>query len=510
MTSDVRPTTAPSSSHVDTLRTLRKQRRMERMQTPSASQKKVVESTHVYLTTRVDPVMSKVITYMLIEQPKPENIISVLLKYFTELAAGVTLEPNSAAKQNRKTNSADRLYMAKAMSPVFTKLMNLLLALRPSNVPEYLVGACQGFVDNDEFKNLGVVAVAKPPTVPETVAPAVAAEASATPAAQVTADATAITTTTSVEAAPSPEKKKKVAYPKKMVILMLGLDGAGKSTMLAAVQGDPEPKCKPTVGFVPNTLRLENSQVQFYDLGGGDNIRDIWDSYYGDGHAIVYVIDAAADDMKFGNSIKVAKETLGHEYISKKPTLIFCNKSESKAARTVEEVAEELGMSNDATTKIVSSTMHPKMTPTGEVDGRIDEALEWLFDTVAVDFDSIKERVKKDIETQKAKEAKEKAEKDRRVMKKSICKAFGVGGEEKEDVFSEEDGFEFLAQEIGFMKAEELEEEGRVIAGMVGYQKLALMMCGGMFAPISSKKKKYTWKEIKEYVEGIKGEIEGL
>jgi hypothetical protein len=71
------------------------------MQTPSASQKKVVESTHVYLTTRVDPVMSKAITYMLIEQPKAENIVSVLLKYFTELAAGVTLDPTSAAKQNR-------------------------------------------------------------------------------------------------------------------------------------------------------------------------------------------------------------------------------------------------------------------------------------------------------------------------------------------------------------------------------------------------------------------------
>jgi len=60
------------------------------------------------------------------------------------------------------------------------------------------------------------------------------------------------------------------------------------------------------------------------------------------------------------------------------------------------------------------------------------------------------------------------------------------------------------------MKAEELEEDGREIVTMVGYQKLALMMCGGMFAPISSKKRKYTWQEIKEYVEGIKAEIEGL
>jgi len=402
---------------------------MERMNTPSVGQKKVVQSTHVYLTTKVDPVMSKAITYMLIEQPKTEDIMSVLLKYFTELAAGVTLKPKSAVKQNRKTNSADRLYMAKAMSPVFTKLMNLLLALRPENVAGYLVTACQGFVDGGAFKNLGapVEPVAAAPAVPEVTEPKAADRTVSGVSEPVTADATATTATTTVKAA-APPAKKKVDYPKKMVILMLGLDGAGKSTMLAAVQGDPDPKSKPTVGFVPNTLRLENSQVQFYDLGGGDNIRDIWDSYYGDGHAVCYVIDAAADDMKFKKSMEVAKETLGHEYISKKPVVIFCNKSKDKAARDTEEIAEELGVSDDDTTKIVGVTMHPKKTASGEVDGAIDGALEWLFDTVAENFAKIKKRVLKDIETQKAKEAKEKAEKDRRVMKKSICKAFGVGG----------------------------------------------------------------------------------
>ena len=144
----------------------------------------------------------------------------------------------------------------------------------------------------------------------------------------------------------------------------------------------------------------------------------------------------------------------------------------------------------------------------GTPDANIDTSLEWLFDTIASDFDNIKTRVQADIERQKAKEAALKAEKDRRVMKKSICKAFGVEGENVVDVFSEEDGYEFLSQEIGFMEASELPEEGRAIAKLVGFQKLALMMCGGMFAPISSKKKKYTWQEIKEYVDEIKSEIQ--
>lgn len=154
----------------------------------------------------------------------------------------------------------------------------------------------------------------------------------------------------------------KPAYPKKMVILMLGIGGSGKSTMLATVQGDPDPKPKPTVGFVPHTLRLDQSQVQFYDLGGGDNIRDIWDSYYGDGHAIVYVIDVAGDDENFSKSIEVAKETLRHEYINKKPLLIFCNKVDEPNARNVSEVKAGLGMDDNETTKIVPVTLHPKKT----------------------------------------------------------------------------------------------------------------------------------------------------
>jgi len=115
--------------------------------------------------------------------------------------------------------------------------------------------------------------------------------------------------------------------------------------------------------------------------------------------------------------------------------------------------------------------------------------------------------VESDCQLEKEKQEEEKRQKDRRVLRKSISKGFGLGGEEVEDAFSKEDGEEFLAQEIGFMKAEELEDEGKEVAELVGYQKLALMMIGGMFAPISSKKKKYTWAEIKAHVMEIRAEV---
>jgi hypothetical protein len=194
---------------------------------------------------------------------------------------------------------------------------------------------------------------------------------------------------------------------------------------------------------------------------------------------------------------------------------VFCNKSEAKAARDVDEIQSELQISAPpgGNTRVSAVTLHPQKTASpGTPDPNIDSALEWLFDCIAGDFENIKARLVEDVEKERIREAKEKAEKDRRVLTKSLCKAFGkdveTGGEGPvEDVFSVEDGHEFLAQEIGFLKAEELVEEGREICEIVGYQKLAMMMVGGMFAPISSKKRKWTWPEIKAHVLEVKAEI---
>ena len=93
-------------------------------------------------------------------------------------------------------------------------------------------------------------------------------------------------------------------------------------------------------------------------------------------------------------------------------------------------------------------------------------------------------------------------------MKKSLSKALGVNGFEVTDVFSKEDGEEFLAQELGFMKVEELPTEGAGVAELCGYQKVALMLVAGMVAPVSKKKRKWSWSEVGEYLKGCRTEVE--
>jgi len=82
-------------------------------------------------------------------------------------------------------------------------------------------------------------------------------------------------------------------------VIIIGLDGAGKSTLLEKIKtlyndtpGLPPDKIVPTVGQNTGKISLPSALLQFWDLGGQRGIRSIWPKYYGDCHAVVFVIDA--------------------------------------------------------------------------------------------------------------------------------------------------------------------------------------------------------------------------
>lgn len=46
--------------------------------------------------------------------------------------------------------------------------------------------------------------------------------------------------------------------PRLAVVLLLGIDGAGKTTLLGTLQGDHDPRVRPSVGFKPVTMMLSD------------------------------------------------------------------------------------------------------------------------------------------------------------------------------------------------------------------------------------------------------------
>lgn len=91
----------------------------------------------------------------------------------------------------------------------------------------------------------------------------------------------------------------------KITLGMFGLDNAGKTTLLSALEGEINPNTLPTVGFTPLQFRSDNCDVCIFDLGGAANFRGIWTHYFHDCHGIIYVIDSASDAATVDLSLKV-------------------------------------------------------------------------------------------------------------------------------------------------------------------------------------------------------------
>jgi len=88
----------------------------------------------------------------------------------------------------------------------------------------------------------------------------------------------------------------KVFGNKEMRILMLGLDAAGKTTILYKLKLGQSVNTIPTVGFNVETVTYKNVKFNVWDVGGQDKIRPLWRHYYTGTQGLIFVVDCADRD----------------------------------------------------------------------------------------------------------------------------------------------------------------------------------------------------------------------
>ncbi|XP_062979413.1 ADP-ribosylation factor-like protein 10 isoform X2 [Elgaria multicarinata webbii] len=125
-------------------------------------------------------------------------------------------------------------------------------------------------------------------------------------------------------------------------VLVLGLDGAGKSSILHYVCSTEVKKCiAPTQGF--NSVQLQDSglQMALLEVGGSQNLRFYWNQYLSKAHILVFVVDSAD-----GLRLHTARQEL-HCLLAEDPQLpliVLANKQDKSDALSVAELHEELAL----------------------------------------------------------------------------------------------------------------------------------------------------------------------
>merc|ERR1711868_218548 len=130
---------------------------------------------------------------------------------------------------------------------------------------------------------------------------------------------------------------------KQMRILMVGLDAAGKTTILYKLKLGEIVTTIPTIGFNVETVEYKNISFTVWDVGGQDKIRPLWRHYYQNTQGLIFVVDSN-DRERIQESHDELHKMLNEDELRDAIVLVFANKQDLPNALSVTELTEKLGL----------------------------------------------------------------------------------------------------------------------------------------------------------------------
>uniref|UniRef100_A0A3Q3WQ94 Uncharacterized protein n=1 Tax=Mola mola TaxID=94237 RepID=A0A3Q3WQ94_MOLML len=134
---------------------------------------------------------------------------------------------------------------------------------------------------------------------------------------------------------------------KQMRILMVGLDAAGKTTILYKLKLGEIVTTIPTIGFNVETVEYKNISFTVWDVGGQDKIRPLWRHYF-------------------------QNTQLSEDELKDAALLVFANKQDLPNALKVSELTDKLNLHS-----LRNRTWHIQATCATLGSGLYD-GLDWL------------------------------------------------------------------------------------------------------------------------------------
>jgi len=128
-----------------------------------------------------------------------------------------------------------------------------------------------------------------------------------------------------------------------MRILMVGLDAAGKTTILYKLKLGEIVTTIPTIGFNVETVEYKNISFTVWDVGGQDKIRPLWRHYFQNTQGLIFVVDSN-DKERVGESKEELHKMLEEDELRDAVLLVFANKQDLPNAMSPGELTDKLGL----------------------------------------------------------------------------------------------------------------------------------------------------------------------
>ncbi|XP_058039450.1 ADP-ribosylation factor-like protein 4D [Ahaetulla prasina] len=130
-------------------------------------------------------------------------------------------------------------------------------------------------------------------------------------------------------------------------VVVVGLDAAGKTSLLYRLKFQEFIKSAPTKGFNMEKIRvpLGTSRITFqvWDVGGQEKLRPLWKSYMRRTDGVVFVVDSA--EVERLEEARVELHRIAHSSDNQGiPVLVLANKQDVAHALSVAEVEKHLGL----------------------------------------------------------------------------------------------------------------------------------------------------------------------
>ncbi|XP_014671036.1 PREDICTED: ADP-ribosylation factor-like protein 4C [Priapulus caudatus] len=164
-------------------------------------------------------------------------------------------------------------------------------------------------------------------------------------------------------------------------VAMLGLDAAGKTTVLYRLKFDQYINTVPTIGFNCERIRMTTGKAKgtsftIWDVGGQDKLRPLWQAYTRCTDGIVFVVDSC-DVERFEEVKMELHKTARFPENSGVPILVLANKQDLPEARETSEIEKLLALHE------LSPNHLYHVQPTCAIIGDgLDEALEVLYEMI--------------------------------------------------------------------------------------------------------------------------------